>query len=192
MEIPREITYDEPLTPVMTALLKKKGNKLMPELVPGRCRGTMLENDIDVAIIKNNPTWLNWHRFLAKKGFTDYGDRLIDVADNNWPIRYALARSFSGKNVDYNLNVTADMFSRDSFMCFPEAMSRIIECGVLDCTINWSQTDFLDVWATLDYREHYPDRDADGVSVFYWYGQLNRNGILRGKLELRKDDKQTY
>lgn len=58
--------------------------------------------------------------------------------------------------------------------------------------ISWSQTDYLDIQATLDYREHYPDHNADGMSVFYWYGQLDRNGILRGKLQLRKDDKETY
>ena len=192
MEIPSEITYDEPLTPVMRVLLRKKGDKVMLELVPGSSRGTILENDIDVVIVKNNPTRLNWHKFLAKKGFSDYGDRLINVLNNDWPIRYALARSFSGKNVAYDLNVTPYMFSRDSFLCFPKALSHIIECGVLDCTINWSQTDYLDVWATLDYREHYPDRNADGVGVFYWHGQLDRNGILLGKLELSKDDKQTY
>ncbi len=95
-------------------------------------------------------------------------------------------------NVAYDLNVTADMFNRESFLCFPEAMSHIIEDGTLDCTINWSHTDYLDVWATLDYREHYPERDSDGVSLFYWYGRLDRNGILRGRLELRKDDKHTY
>lgn len=192
MIIPSEITYDQPLSPVIKALLRKKGKKILPELVPGSSRGTILEEDIDVAIVKNNPTWHNWYLFLDKKGFTDHCDRLINVENNDWPIRYALARTFSGKNVAYDLNVTADLFSRDSFICFPKAMSHIIECGVLDCDINWSQTDYLDVRATLDYRDHYPDRDTDGISMFYWYGQLDRNGILRGKLELRKDDKQTY
>ena len=71
-------------------------------------------------------------------------------------------------------------------------MNHIIRHGKLDCTISWSQTDYLDVRATLDYREHYPDRNVDGLSVFYWYGQLDRNGILRGKLKLCKDYKETY
>lgn len=192
MTIPSEITYDESLSPVIKSRINRIGNKLLPELVPGSSRGTILEGDIDVSIVKNNPTWLNWYLFLDKKGFTDQCDRLINVENNDWSIRHALARTFTGKNVAYDLNVTADMFSRDSFLCFPEAMSHIIKSGVLDCTINWSQTDYLDVWATLDYPEHNPERDATGLSVFYWYGQMDRNGILRGKLELRKDDKHTY
>lgn len=192
MEIPSEITYDKPLVPAFKALLNKKGKTILPKLIPGSSRGTILEDSIDVAIIKNNPTWQNWHLFLKKIEFTDYCDRLFNVENNCWPIRYALARTFTGKNVAYDLYVTADMFSQDSFMCFPEAMSHIIKCGVLDCDINWSQADYIEVRATLDYRDHYPDRNADGISMFYWYGQLDRNGILRGKLELKKDDKHTY
>lgn len=192
MEIPSVITYNERLSPIIEKMLNKHGDRLMPELVPGSSRGTILENDIDVATVKNNPTRRNWFLFLAKKKFMDDGERLINIDNNDWQIRYALARSFSGKNVAYDLNVTADMFSRDSFLCFPEAMAHIIDGGVLDCTVNWSQTDYLDVWAVLDYRDHYPDRNSDGVSVFYWYGQLDRNGILRGKLELRKDDRHSY
>lgn len=88
--------------------------------------------------------------------------------------------------------VTADMFSQDSFQCFAEAMDHIVRHVTIDCTINWSQTDYLDICATLDYLEHYPNQNADGMIVFYWYGQLDRNGILRNKLELRKDDKETY
>lgn len=192
MEIPSIITYNERLSPIIEKMLNKHGDRLMPELVPGNSRGTILENDIDVATVKNNPTRRNWYLFLAKKDFMDDGERLINIDNNDWQIRYALARSFSGKNVAYDLNVIADMFSRDSFLCFPEAMAHIIDSGVLDCTVNWSQTDYLDVWAALDYRDHYPDRNADGVSMFYWYGQLDRNGILRGKLELRKDDRHSY
>lgn len=192
MEIPSEITYDKPLVPVFKALLKKKGKTILPELIPGSSRGTILEDSIDVAIIKNNPTWQNWHLFLEKIEFTDYCDRLFNVENNDWSIRYALARTFTGKNVAYDLHVTADMFSQDSFLCFPEAMAHIIKCGILDCDINWNQADYIEVRATLDYRDHYPKRDANGISMFYWYGQLDRNGILRGKLELRKDDENTY
>lgn len=99
---------------------------------------------------------------------------------------------FSGKNVAYDLKVTADMFCQESFLCFPEAMNHIIKHGKFDCIISWSQTDYLDLRVTLDYREHYPGRNADDMSVFVWYGQLDRNGILRGKLQLCKDDKETY
>ena len=147
---------------------------------------------MDVAIVKKYPTRRNWYLFLTKKGFTDDGSRLINIHNNDWTIRHALARTFSGMNIAYDMRVKADMFNMDSFLCFPEAMAHIVKAGVLDCTVNWSRTDYLDVWATLDYREHYPDRNVNGVSVFYWYGQLDRNGVLRGKLELRKDDKETY
>lgn len=192
MEEQLRVSIDRPLTRFEEYVFKKNGGNLLRELVPGSSRGTMLEGDPDVDIVKSNPTRLNRYLFLTKKGFLDDGDRLINIDDNEWPIRYALARTFSGKNVAYDLKVTADMFCQESFLCFPEAMDHIIRHGTLDCTINWSQTDYLDIRSTLDYREHYPDRNADGVSVFYWYGQLDRNGILRGKLQLCKDDKETY
>lgn len=187
-----QLLINRPLTRLEEFIFSKNRDVLKPELVPGSSQGTMLENDPDVEIVKRNPTRLNWYLFLTKKGFRDDGDRLINIDNNDWPIRYALARTFSGKNVTYDLKVTADMFCQESSLCFPEAMNHIIRHGTLDCTISWSQTDYLDVRATLNYREHYPDRDADGMSVFYWYGQLDRNGILRGKLQLRKDDKETY
>ena len=186
MDERKQVLIDRPLTRFEEFIFRKNRDKLKPELVPGSSQGTMLENDPDVAVVKRNPTRLNWYLFLAKKGFRDDGDRLINIDNNDWPIRYALARTFSGKNVAYDLKVTADMFSQESFLCFPEAMNHIIKNGTLDCTISWSQTDYLDVRATLDYREHYPDRETDGMNVFYWYGQLDRNGILRGKLQLKK------
>lgn len=192
MEGHSQVLINRPLTRLEEFIFSKNRDVLKPELVPGSSQGTMLENAPDVEIVKRNPTRLNWYLFLTKKGFHDNGDRLINIDNNDWSIRYALARTFSGKNVAYDLKVTVDMFIQESFLCFPEAMEHIIKHGTLDCTINWSQTDYLDIRATLDYREHYPDRKADGMSVFYWYGQLDRNGILRNKLELRKDDKETY
>lgn len=192
MERQSHVLIDRPLTRFEEFIFSNNRDILKPELVPGSCQGTILENDTDVEIVKRNPTRLNWHLFLTKKGFREDGDRLINIDNNDWPIRYALARTFSGKNVAYDLKVTADMFSQESFLCFPEAMDHIIRHGTLDCTINWSQTDDLDIRATLDYREHYPDRNADGMSIFYWYGQIDRNGILRGKLQLRKDDEESY
>lgn len=192
MEERNQVLIDRPLTRFEEFIFRKNRYMLKPELVPGSSQGTMLENDPDVEIVRRNPTRLNWCLFLTKKDFRDDGDRLINIDNNDWPIRYALARTFSGKNVAYDLKVTADMFCQESFLCFPEAMNHIIRHGKLDCTISWSQTDYLDIRATLDYREHYPDRNVDGLSVFYWYGQLDRNGILRGKLKLCKDYKETY
>jgi len=127
MEIPSTIIYNEPLSWVIEEILKKTGDKVMPELVPGSSRGTMLEDDIDVSIVKNNPTRRNWYLFLTKKGFMEIGDRLLNIENNDWMIRYALARSFTGKNVAYDLDVTADMFDRESFLCFPEAMEHTNE-----------------------------------------------------------------
>ena len=192
MEERNQVLIDRPLTRFEEFIFRKNRYMLKPELVPGSSQGTMLENDPDVEIVRRNPTRLNWCLFLTQKDFRDDGDRLINIDNNDWPIRYALARTFSGKNVAYDLKVTADMFCQESVLCFPEAMNHIIRHGKLDCTISWSQTDYLDVRATLDYREHYPDRNVDGLSVFYWYGQLDRNGILRGKLKLCKDYKETY
>lgn len=192
MEIPVQISYNGELSRIVRMSLERHGHILRPELVPGSSRGTILEDDNDVKIVKNNPTRYNWYIFLTKKGFRDDGCRLINNDHNEWPIRYALARTFSGMNVEYEMPITADMFGEDSFLCFPEAMKHIIAHDTLDCTVNWSITDYLDLWATLEYRSHYPDRNADGMRIFYWYGQLDRNGILRGKLELRKDDKETY
>lgn len=187
MEIPAEITFDGELSRMTRMSLDKYGHLLKPELMPGGSRGTMLEDDMEVDIVKSNPTRRNWHLFLNKKGFHDDGCRLINIDNKEWSIRYALARTFSGLNVEYGLKVTAEMFDEISFMCFPEAMEHILKAGYLDCTINWSQTDYIDVNATLDYPDHYPDREVENRGIFYWYGQLDRNGILRGKLELRND-----
>lgn len=192
MEEQLRVSIDRPLTQFEEYVLKKNGGNLLRELVPGSSRGTMLEGDADVDIVKSNPTRLNWYLFLTKKGFKDCGDHIINVANNDWSIRYALARTFTGINVNYELTVTAGMFSEDSFMCFPKAMRHILKHGSLDCTVNWSQTDYLDLWATLDYPDHYPEQNSKGMSVFIWHGQLDRNGVLRGKLELRKSDKEKY
>lgn len=192
MEEQLQVSIDRPLTRFEEYIFKKNGGNLLPNLVPGCSRGTMLEGDPDVGIVKSNPTRLNWYLFLTKKGFKDCGDHIINVANNDWSIRYALARTFTGINVNYELKVTAEMFSDDSFMCFPEAMRHILKHGSLDCTVNWSQTDYLDLWVALDYPDHYPERDSKNMSVFIWYGQLDRNGVLRGKLELRKSDKEKY
>lgn len=192
MEEQLRVLIDRPLTRFEEYVFKKNGGNLLRELVPGSSRGTMLEGDADVDIVKSNPTRLNWYLFLTKKGFKDCGDHIINVANNDWSIRYALARTFTGINVNYELKVSAEMFSEDSFMCFPKAMSHILKHGSLDCTVNWSQTDYLDLWATLDYPDHYPARDSKGMNVFIWYGQIDRNGVLRGKLELRKSNKEKY
>lgn len=186
------VSIDRPFTRFEEFIFKKNKDVLKPELVPGSSKGTILEDDPDVEIVKSNPTRLNWYLFLTKKGFADIGNQLVNEDNNDWPIRYALARTFTGISVNYELKVNAGMFDTKSFLCFPKAMENILKHESIDCTINWSVTDFLDVWATLDYDWHYPGRKSDGMSVFYWYGQLDRNGVLRGKLELRKEDKQTY
>lgn len=192
MEEQLRVSIDRPLTRFEEYVFKKNGGNLLRELVPGSSRGTMLEGDPDVDIVKSNPTRLNWYLFLTKKGFKDCGDHIINVANNDWSIRYALARTFTGINVNYELTVTVEMFSEDSFMCFPKAMRHILKHGSLDCTVNWSQTDYLDLWTTLDYPNHYPEQNSKGLSVFIWYGQIDRNGVLRGKLELRNSDKGKY
>ncbi|WP_304648814.1 hypothetical protein, partial [uncultured Duncaniella sp.] len=110
MEERNQVLIDRPLTRFEEFIFRKNRYMLKPELVPGSSQGTMLENDPDVEIVRRNPTRLNWCLFLTKKDFRDDGDRLINIDNNDWPIRYALARTFSGKNVAYDLKVTADMF----------------------------------------------------------------------------------
>ena len=105
---------DRPLTRSEEFIFAKNGDGLKPELVPGSSFGTMLEDDTDVEIVKRNPSRLNWYLFLTKKGFLDDGDRLINNDNNDWPIRYAIARTFSGKNVAYDLRVTSDMLSQNT------------------------------------------------------------------------------
>ena len=126
-----QVLINRPLTRLEEFIFSKNHDVLKPELVPGSSQGTMLENDTDVEIVKRNPTRLNWYLFLTKKGFRDDGDRLINIDNNDWPIRYALARTFSGKNVAYDLKVTTDMFCQESFLCFPEAMNHIIKMAHL-------------------------------------------------------------
>lgn len=173
--------------------IAKYGNMIMPHLVPGSCRDTILENNQLVADIKCNPTYRKWRLFLDSICWRDDGERLINLSGySNWPMAYALAKTFTGLNVEYELGVTAEMFDYVSHMCFPEAMNHIINNGHLDCYVSWDAPDFLRLWATLDYGMHYPDKDCSGMKLFYWDGRLDRNGILIGKLELRKSDKLTY
>lgn len=121
------VSIDRPLTRFEEHILKKLGENLMPELISGSNSGTVLETDMDVAIVKKYPTRRNWYLFLTKKGFVDDGNRLINIHTNDWPIRYALARTFSGMNIAYDMRVTADMFNLDSFLCIPEAMPRKVK-----------------------------------------------------------------
>lgn len=89
-----QVLIDRTLTRFEEFIFRKNRDMLKSELVSGSSQGTMLENDPDVGIVKRNPTRLNWYLFLTKKGFLDDGDRLINIDDNEWPIRYALARTF--------------------------------------------------------------------------------------------------
>lgn len=164
----------------------------MPELVPGSVIGTVFEEDPDVAELKREPTSHKWYAFLKRIGWQQAGDRLATIPSQEWPMVYALAKTFSGMTIAHDLKVTKDMFEEKSFLCFPEAMKHILEEGTLDCDISWSQTDYLNLWATLDYHEHYPKKKSKGMKLFYWDGQLDRNGILRGKLQLHQSDELTY
>lgn len=82
MEGQSQVLIDRPLTWSEEFIFAKNRDALKPELVPGSSPGTMLENDTDVEIVKQNPTRLNWYLFLTKKGFHDDSDRLINI-DNN-------------------------------------------------------------------------------------------------------------
>lgn len=83
MEGQKQVLIDRPLTRFGEFIFRKDRDVLKPELVPGSSQGTMLENDIDVEIVKRKPTRLNWYLFLVKKGFRDYDDRLINIENND-------------------------------------------------------------------------------------------------------------
>ena len=60
MEKQLRVSIDRPMTQFEEFIFKKSGGNLLPNLVPGSSRGTMLEEDPDVDIVKSNPTRLNW------------------------------------------------------------------------------------------------------------------------------------
>lgn len=51
---------------------------------------------------------------------------------------------------------------------------------------------YVSIVKKTDYMDHYPKKNADGAGVFARYGHIDRNGMLRSKIELRKDDRHTY
>jgi len=102
-----------------------------------------------------------------------------------------MAKTFTGKVVSFNLPISKDSFCETSFLCFPKAMNNILKAGYLDCNIEWESLNRLSVEATLDYPDHYDECDSN-MKVFYWTGGLDRNGLLTGKLQLHKSEKETY
>lgn len=68
MERQPQVSIDRPMTRFEEYIFRKNSDVLKPELVPGSSRGTMLEDDFDVEIVKSNPTRLNWYLFLTRKG----------------------------------------------------------------------------------------------------------------------------
>lgn len=70
-------------------------------------------------------------------------------------------------------------------------MGNILKAGYLDILIQWQSLDTLSLQAILDYPDHYDDYDPN-VKVFYWEGQLDRSGLLKGKLQLQISETETY
>lgn len=160
-------------------------------MLPGESIGTILENNEDIAELKRNPTCANWKIFLEKYGWNNYDDRIFCFPNPSWEEAYAMAKTFSGKVVSFNLPVSRESFGNTSFLCFPRAMKNIQKAGYLDCDIEWESLNCLSVQATLDYPEHYADYDSN-MKVFYWTGVLDRNGFLNGKLQLYQSETETY
>lgn len=185
------IDYDGTITRVLATFLMGRGKTLYPELLPGESIGTIFENNDDIAELKRNPTCANWKIFLEKYGWNDYDDRLFRFPNPSWEEAYAMAKTFSGKVVSFNLPVNRESFCETSFLCFPKAMNNILKAGYLDCDIEWESLNCLSVQATLDYPEYYGDYDSN-MKVFYWSGVLDRNGFLKGKLQLHKSETETY
>lgn len=70
-------------------------------------------------------------------------------------------------------------------------MDNILKAGYLDSLFQWQSLNNLSLQATLDYPDHYDEYDSN-VKVFYWEGQLDRSGLLKGKLQLQMSETETY
>lgn len=185
------IEYDGDLSLIIKNLLLKSGGNLHPELIPGSCVGTIWEDNPDVEELKRNPTKSNWYIFLKKNGWSDYGENLFHVPNPAWEEAYAMAKTFTGKLVSYDLPITRDSFCETSFLCFPKAMDNILKAGYLNSLIEWESLNSLSIQATLDYPDHYNDYGS-AMKVFYWEGRLDMDGLLKGKLQLNKSETETY
>lgn len=186
------IEYDGDLSIVVKNMLLKCGANLHPELIPGSSVGTIWEDNPDVAELKKNPTRANWDVFLHKYGWSNCGgDDLVHIPNPSWEEAYAMAKTFTGKIVSYDYPVSKESFFETSFLCFPKAMSNILRAGYLNAVIEWESLNRLSVEATLDYPDHYDDYDSN-MKVFYWTGIFDRNGFLKGKLQLNKSETETY
>jgi hypothetical protein len=129
--------------------------------------------------------------FSKKNGWSDYGENLVKIPNPSWEEAYAMAKTFSVKLVSYDLPITRDSFFETSFLCFPKAMDNILKAGYLDSLIQWESLNSLYLQASLDYPGHYDDYNSD-MNIYYWEGHLDRNGILKGKLQLYKSETEIY
>lgn len=68
MEEQLRVSIDRPLTRFEEYIFKKVGESLMPELIPGSNRGTVLETDMDVAIVRNTRYDATGISSLPRKG----------------------------------------------------------------------------------------------------------------------------
>jgi len=186
------IEYDGELAIFVKNILLKCGANLHPELILGSSVGTIWEDNLDVAEVKRNPTRANWAVFLHKYGWSTCGcDNLVHIPNPPWEEAYAMAKTFTGKIVSYDYPINKESFCETSFLCFPKAMNNILKAGYLNAFIEWESLNCLSLEATLDYPDHYDDYDSN-MKVFYWTGILDRNGFLKGKLQLNKSETETY
>jgi len=185
------IEYDGYLSIIIRRLLSRDGANRHPELIPGSSVGTIWVDNPDIAEIKRNPTKSNWYVFLKKNGWSDYGENLVHIPNPSWEEAYAMAKTFTGKFISYDFPVTRDSFCDTSFIRFPKAMENILKAGFMDSLIQWESLNNLSLQATLDYPNHYDDYNSN-MNVYYWEGHLDRNCLLKGKLQLHKSETETY
>lgn len=185
------IEYKSDLSIMAKRVLMTSGQNLLPQLIPGNSVGTIWEENHDIAEIKRNPTKSNWYVFLKKNGWSDYGENLVKTPNPSWEEVYAMVKTFTGKVISYDYPITKDSFCRTGFLCFPKAMDNILKAGYLDSLIQWESLNSLALQATLDYPDHYDDYNSN-MNAYYWEGHLDRNGILKGKLQLHKSETETY
>lgn len=185
------IEYKGNLSLMVKRMLIKSGQQLLPQIISGNSVGTIWVDSPDIAEIKRNPTKSNWYVFLKKNGWSDYGGNLVHIPNPSWEEAYAMAKTFAGKHISYDFPVRRDSFCDTSFIRFPKAMDNILKAGFLDSLIQWESPNNLSLQATLDYPDHYDDYNSN-MKVYYWEGHLDRNSLLKGKLQLHKSETETY
>lgn len=170
----------------------QKRAKQKPQLIPGNSAGTILAKDRDVAELKQTPNLLLWEKFLKRIGWTNFGSFVVNPANpSDWPMSYAMARTFPRLTVKYRLTVKPDMFEICCYKHFQDVMDVIHKNGYLDCYLKATPTEELEVEVTFNFMSFYPEH-SDCMKYFFLHGSLDKNGNLIGQFELCRSKEKKY